>query len=658
MNIKNKLKLISAVVLSFALIIISITLKDAAQTRDSIIRVKKLNYLSQKLSLLIHETQKERGASAGFLGSGGKKFATILPNQRTLTTQRAKELNQYLKTLDMSDFSTQLQNAILAFQKDMSKIAQIRSQVSSLSISVKDEVKYYTSLNKKILDIVSLTAKLAEDPALVKSLSAYTNFLKSKERAGIERAVLSATFAKDKFGNGMFAKFITLIAEQNAYMDAFLSIATQEAKTLYKNTMNSPVIDEVNKMRDIAKTKASEGNFGVDSVVWFKTITKKINLLKKVDDGLAKQNDAILSKIEHDSKTATILSLGGYILFAIFVSLIVFIIGRAINSSVSKLLSNIEHVSKEFDLTYNVTVDGKDEISQISESVNLMTDVFKSTVNNAQHVAVSTASASDKLNSVVEVLSKNSDAEKVKIVTVNGLVSDVGTRLDHVEESTIAVTEDLVTTFEVLDGFIHKLNKVIESIENGNKQQDELATKVTSLTEQAKNIKDVLAIIADIAEQTNLLALNAAIEAARAGEHGRGFAVVADEVRKLAEKTQKSLNEIGANINLITQNVEEIADETQEASNSMHTISDAAQELIQLSSQTKENLTITKDKSSDVMYQSTYIATKTKLLIENMDEIIKISSKTTQLREDVEYASGSLAENANKLKTELEQFKI
>jgi methyl-accepting chemotaxis protein len=90
----------------------------------------------------------------------------------------------------------------------------------------------------------------------------------------------------------------------------------------------------------------------------------------------------------------------------------------------------------------------------------------------------------------------------------------------------------------------------------------------------------------------------------------------------------------------------------------MHTISDAAQELIQLSSQTKENLTITKDKSSDVMHQSTYIATKTKLLIENMDEIIKISSKTAQLREDVEYASGSLAENANKLKTELEQFKI
>ena len=456
----------------------------------------------------------------------------------------------------------------------------------------------------------------------------------------------------------MFAKFITLIAEQNAYMDSFLSMATKEAKNLYKNTMNSPIIGEVNKMRDIAKAKANEGNFGVDSVVWFKTITKKINLLKKVDDGLAKQNDEILNKIEHDSKTSTILSLGGYILFAIFVSLIIFIISRAVNNSVAKLLSNIEHVSKEFDLTYNVTVDGKDEISQISKSVNLMTDVFKNTVNNAQHVAVSTASASDKLNSVVEVLAKNSDAEKVKIVAVNELVSDVGVRLDHVEESTIAVTEDLEVTFEVLDGFIDKLNQVIRSIENGNAQQEELANKVASLTEQAKNIKDVLAIIADIAEQTNLLALNAAIEAARAGEHGRGFAVVADEVRKLAEKTQKSLNEIGANINLITQNVVEIADETQEASSSMHTISDAAQELIQLSSQTKENLTITKEKSSDVMHQSTYIATKTKLLIENMDEMIEISSKTTQLRGDVEHASGSLADNANKLKTELEQFKI
>jgi len=511
--------------------------------------VRKLVHLSESLSRLVHETQKERGASAGFVGSHGKKFVTKLPQQRSLTDKRLAEYRQTLASIDLSHFPPELKSKIEALDSYLNRLPEIRREVSALSIPLKDVVQFYTRMNAKMLDIIATSSKLSPSDIITKDLVAYTCFLKSKERAGIERAVLSGTFGADHFDTGMYRKLIKLIAEQNAYMDDFLSFAPDRMVAYYKKEIQNPAFAEVARMRQIAISQHLTGGFNVDAEYWFDTITKKINVLKKIDDYIADQIEKDLDSFHDTAIIDTIIGVVVILIMLIVAGLSVKDLELRLNS----LKSLITNIARSKDLTTEIRVYEKDEFGSIREALRDFLKALHDFATHAQQSANENKRVSDALDRTFESITENIKSEASIVEEGANEAARLKNKLLSSNEEAFSTKENMLLANQSLQETIGLVQNTIAQIENNAVVENELAQRLQQLSHDAEQVKEVLTVISDIADQTNLLALNAAIEAARAGEHGRGFAVVADEVRKLAERTQKSLADINATINIIVQ---------------------------------------------------------------------------------------------------------
>jgi len=551
LTIKAKLILLSIIPLIMLAYLTTNAYIDATNYKVKLENTTELVDFSKKISLLLHETQKERGASAGFVGSAGKKFQEILPKQRKLTDTRKAEFLTYITSMDLSKYSKELSTDISKSKDFLSKLESKRSKISNLTIALKDTVGYYTSMNASLLKIVSNVTKVSPTNKITQQLVAYTSFLKSKERAGIERAVLSGVFAKDSFPEGFYKKFITLVAQQDAFMNGFLSIAPADLVKSYHQKMSAPSVEKVNKMRAVASLKAVEGGFGIDSVVWFKTITKKINILKSIDDEIAEHITNDLSNLSGSAYTKVI----GGVLAIIFMTIFTQLIVRNIDNNIKMLRGQIVEIAQTKDFSKSVEVTSTNEFGEIQSSLANLVQAMRQALNQAKNSASTNENISNTMVKNFHEISANIEEEKSVIAQTTDSSRDLQTMLEETKQESERTKEQVENAKAKVESAKILILDTVSQIQANAQNEHEIADKLNQLSGEAEQVKGVLSIIGDIAEQTNLLALNAAIEAARAGEHGRGFAVVADEVRQLAERTQKSLVEINATISVIVQSI-------------------------------------------------------------------------------------------------------
>jgi methyl-accepting chemotaxis protein len=248
-----------------------------------------LTDLTVSVSKLVHELQKERGMTAGYLGSKGDDFGNELQAQYEPTELELSHLNEALDAVDPNLISAESQTRFVEAEALLEQLHTQREKNLTFVNEADPALAYYTGINSVFLKVVEGLQMSSTEPALIKQAASYASFLNSKEKAGIERALLTNVFAKDKFTPTQYEKFLTLIGAQTIYLDAFSSLASSDSLTVYEQTMQGDFVDETQTMRKVAIDKAIVGGFGVDSRHWFDMQSLKINHLKEVENQLSQE---------------------------------------------------------------------------------------------------------------------------------------------------------------------------------------------------------------------------------------------------------------------------------------------------------------------------------------------------------------------------------
>ncbi len=526
-------------------------LKDNIVTLRNMRSTQALVEVSVSAGNLIHELQKERGMSAGFIASKGEKFSEELKRQRVVSDSTLKKLQETIAAQGNNIDS--IKKRLEKVSEQTGKIQTTRAAVDSQSIDAKSAIAYFNGLIGSCLEIGFAVVGKAGEPEIAMAAFGYVAFQGAKESVGQLRATVNGVLAADSLDFPASQRIARLLASEQNRMSNFQRYANPSVVSYFKEQVQKD--ESLKKTDELLQTVLDKGignDFRIPPETWFNTITAKINLLKGVEDKLS----AGLIELSKSKASAATRNVTVSIIITVILSLATLLFGlliiRSISLPLSALVATLKNIAEgEGDLTRRLPEGRRDETGEVCLWFNRFVGNVHGIISQVSNTTMQVASSSDHLQSTAEQIATAAEEVASQSATVATASEEMSATSNDISHNCTLAADIANRASEMAGNGAAVVQETLLGMEHIAEKVRESAHTVEALGARSEQIGAIVGTIEDIADQTNLLALNAAIEAARAGEQGRGFAVVADEVRALAERTTRATREIGEMIKAI-----------------------------------------------------------------------------------------------------------
>lgn len=656
-SISKKLVFLLALPLLGLLAYSAISAQQNYQNWRNVAQTQSLMKLAVSLGNLAHYLQIERGATAGFVQSKGERFAQELPGYRAETDRNLALLKEAYGQVDMTGMPASFRTAVDAAISNLGGLKDNRDAASGFRISAPEAAGYYTRSIAGLLRVLPMISMQTDNAQINARMGVYKAFLGAKERAGQERALMVPIFVANKIEPAQYLVFLEHGSTQKVLLEHFAENALDKEVALFKSKLTGPVVDDVETMRQTVISKVAEGNFNIEPTKWFAATTARINALKEVENVLTLHIDEIAADQADQARSALALTVG----FAMVNILVTIILGiwiiRSIITAIRKLHETIVLAQSNSDLTQRVEVSGKDEIGQAGEAFNLLMSSIQGIIRNVsesaeqvRHGAVQVSDATTRVTSGSQSQSEAASAMAAAMEQMAVSIDQVAEHASDAQKTTAQSGELSSRGGEVILHVVNDMRSIAETV-------NQSSTIIQDLGKQSDEIFSIVQVIKGVADQTNLLALNAAIEAARAGEQGRGFAVVADEVRKLAESTTHSTQVIAGMIDKIRAGTKDAVGSMEVCVNQVNKgvemAGQAGESITQISSGAQQVSHVVSDISSAIREQSIAISE----VARNVERVAQMSDENHATAQNAASTVRNLEELAEVLESTVAKFK-